>query len=87
MARNISIFFGMGLLWLFLFSLPVGKGKSLYEVMHYYVVDTRPVHWMVGKVQGTYESTLEATEDTSNTMTHRSKETLSQGSDMLKAIE
>ncbi len=87
MARNVSIFFGMGVLWLFLFALPVGKGKSLYEVMHYYVVDTRPVHWVVGKMQGSYDATIDATAETSDTMTIQSRETLSQGSDMLKAIE
>jgi hypothetical protein len=64
-----------------------GKGKSLYGVLHYYIVDTRPVHWVVGKVQGGYDATIDATETTGDTMTLRSQETLSQGSDMLKAIE
>jgi hypothetical protein len=81
------LFFGLGILWLFLFSLPVGKGKSLYEVLHYYIVDTQPVHWIVDKAQGGYEATIEKTETTNETLTLRGKETLSQSSDVLKGIE
>lgn len=87
MARNISIFFGLGLVWLFVFSLPVGKGKTLYSVLNYYVVDTRPVHWVVGKVQGGYDATLEGTEEASDGIQARSRETLSQGEGLLKSIE
>jgi len=90
-ARHVSIFFGLGLLWLFLFAMPVGKGKSLYEVLHYYVVDTRPVHWVVGKIQGGYDVTLDKADvaggAANDTMTLQGRETLSQSSEMLKAIE
>ena len=87
MVRNISIFFGLGLLWLFLFALPIGKGKTLHGILHYYLVDTRPVHWVVGKVVGSYDATLEATDDVGEAASTAGNERLSQGESMLKSIE
>jgi|GEM_PF-627308 len=87
MARNASIFFGLGLLWLFLFAIPVGKGRNLHDVLHYYLVDTRPVHWVVGKVVGGYDATLDATDDASETMGAASSERLTQSENVLKGIE
>lgn len=87
MVRNVALFFGLGLVWLFVFALPVGKGKSVYEVMHYYIVDTRPVHWVVGKVQGGYDAAIDPAESSGDTFSLDGKETLSQGTDMLKAVE
>lgn len=45
--------FGMlilgGFLWLLLFSIPVGQGKTLFDVAHHYIVNSGPVHWIVNQ--------------------------------------
>ena len=41
--RKVFWFFTMGLIWLFVFSLPIGHDKQLFSVGYYYVVDTKPV--------------------------------------------
>jgi hypothetical protein len=84
MVKKSGIFIGLGLVWLFLFSLPVGKGKNLFELLTFYVVDTRPVHWVVGQVQSTYDSTLEATEKGTSVPL---KDKFAQSENVLSAIE
>lgn len=64
MLRKTILFAGLGFVWLFLFSIPVGRGKSVYDIAHYYIVDTRPVHWVIGKVQGGFEATVDGAEGT-----------------------
>ena len=90
MARNLTIFFGMGVVWLFVFSIPIGKGKSIYEVLHYYVVDTRPVQWVAQKVLGSYEATLDATEtaqQNSDKAWRSSRDKVQESAEILKVIE
>lgn len=42
--QKIMAFFIMGLVWLFLFSIPVGHHKQFYHVGYFYIVDTKPIH-------------------------------------------
>ncbi len=62
MIRNSIMFISLGFVWLFLFSIPVGKNKSVFDVAHFYIVDTKPVYWAVQKVQGGIDATSEATQ-------------------------
>ena len=48
--KKLVIFIIFGVIWLFLFSIPVSNGKKLFQVSYYYIVDTRPVHWVFDKV-------------------------------------
>ena len=62
MLRKTLLFAGLGFVWLFLYSIPLGQGKNVYNIAHYYIVDTRPVHWIISKVHGGYTTTIEATD-------------------------
>lgn len=62
MLRNSMLFVTFGILWLFIFSVPVGTSKSVFDVAHYYIVDTRPVYWVVSKVRGSIEATNEGSD-------------------------
>lgn len=63
MIRNLITFLIFGFVWLFLFSMPVGHGKRLFDVGYYYFVDTRPVHWFFEKFNiGVQESQSKASE-------------------------
>ena len=45
--KSLLTFFISGLIWLFIFSIPVGhEGKKLYSVGYFYLVDTKPVHFV-----------------------------------------
>lgn len=62
MIRNSIMFISLGFVWLFLFSIPVGNGKNVFNVAHFYIVDTKPVSWAVQKVQGGIDAASETTE-------------------------
>lgn len=49
MMRNLISFLVFGFVWLFLFSIPVGHNRILFDVGHYYFVDTKPVRWLIEK--------------------------------------
>jgi hypothetical protein len=51
---NLGKFLGMGLIWLFLLSTPVGYQKSLFNLGYYYIVDTPPVHFVIDKIKFAY---------------------------------
>jgi len=65
MLRNLLIFLLLGIVWLFIFSLPVGhQGKRLFSLGYYYIVDTRLVHLVTDLVS----TTAHKTKDTANDM-------------------
>jgi hypothetical protein len=68
---EICRFLGAGLAWLFLFSLPIGHGKTLYQVGQHYIINTAPVQWLGSKISTGYEATLEATNENELTTTVR----------------
>lgn len=79
MLKSLGLFLGAGFAWLFLFSLPVGHGKTLYQLGQHFIIKTAPVQWLGNKILAGYEATLEATETNSLTTTvHEIPERLSQ---------
>lgn len=48
--KKLVIFLLFGIIWLFLFSIPINGAKKFFHVSYYYIVDTRPVHWILDKV-------------------------------------
>lgn len=64
MLKSIGLFLAAGLAWLILFSLPVGQGKTLYQLGQHFIIKTAPVQWIGRKISTGYEATLEATEET-----------------------
>jgi hypothetical protein len=69
--KSVGWFLGAGLAWLFLFSLPIGHGKTLYQVGQHYIINTAPVQWLGSKISTGYEATLEATNENELTTTVR----------------
>lgn len=61
MLKSVGWFLGAGLVWLFLFSLPIGHGKTLYQLGQHFIIQTAPVQWLGSKISTGYEATLEAT--------------------------
>ena len=55
-------FFLFGLIWVFVFSIPLGKGKRIFDVVHHLLVNNIPVHWTLAQIQYGFQATLEATE-------------------------
>jgi hypothetical protein len=85
--QKFSVFVLCGIAWLFLFSIPMSQTKNLFEVLHFYVVDTRPVQWVLGKAQTTYHTTIEATESVAQPAARSGREALGQSAEILKGIE
>jgi hypothetical protein len=58
MIKNIVFFLAMGLVWLFIFSIPVGhQGKHVFNVGYYYLVDTKLVHKITDFASNTFFKT------------------------------
>lgn len=57
MSKKAGIFIIFGLIWLFLFSIPVGQGKVVFDVASYYIVSSRPVYWLLGQIDETVANT------------------------------
>jgi len=49
MFKKVFIFLIYGFVWLLVFSIPVGNGKNLFQIGYYYIVDTKPIHWILNK--------------------------------------
>lgn len=65
MLRSLFIFFISGIIWLFLFSIPVGhQGKRLFHLGYYYLVDTRPVHFVTNLISKTAHQTEDKANET-----------------------
>ncbi len=75
MARNISLFLLLGVLWVFLLSIPVGQGRTVYDLAHYFLVDTAPVNW----ISGQFSKTVAKTQTTSETAGESAKAALQNG--------
>ena len=58
MFQKIGHFLLLGTIWLFLFSIPVGYKKNLFAVGHHYIVDTRPVHWIIAQIENLSQNTV-----------------------------
>ncbi|MEY4065051.1 MAG: hypothetical protein RIR26_1259 [Pseudomonadota bacterium] len=71
MLRSIGLFLAAGFAWLILFSLPVGQGKTLYQLGQHFIIRTTPVQWIGNKISTGYRATLEATEETDLKATFR----------------
>lgn len=63
MLKSIGLFLAAGIVWLFLFSLPIGQGKTLYQLGQHFIIKTSPVQWLGNKITTGYEATLEATDE------------------------
>ncbi len=57
MPQKALSFVIIGIIWLFLFSIPLGQGRTVFDVAHHYVVDSTPVHWILGQVDETISET------------------------------
>lgn len=44
-------FLTLGVVWLFILSIPVGYQKTLFNLGYFYIVDTFPVHWTIDKIR------------------------------------
>jgi hypothetical protein len=62
MARHIAKFCIAGLIWVFLLSIPVGQGKSVYDLAHYFLVDSTPVNWIGSQFTETVSKTEAASQ-------------------------
>ena len=51
MLFSIIKFFVLGLLWLFILSIPVDKHQRVFHVCYNSVIDTKPVDWTVEKMK------------------------------------
>lgn len=63
MLRSVGLFLAAGFVWLFLFSIPIGRGKTLYQLGQHYVIKTASIQWLGRKITTGYEATLEATNE------------------------
>lgn len=79
MPRIIAMFMLAGLAWVFLLSIPVGQGKTAFDLAHYFLVDSAPVNWISQQFSKTVAKTETATEDARAAADHA----WSQGSDRL----
>lgn len=63
MLKSIGWFFGAGVAWLFILSVPIGGQKNLYQLGQHFIIRTAPVQWLGKKIVTGYEATLEATDE------------------------
>lgn len=59
MSKKIGVFLLIGFVWLFLFSIPVGHGKRLFDIAAHYIVSSQPVLWLMGQIDETVAKTDE----------------------------
>jgi hypothetical protein len=55
--HKVGVTLGFGVLWLFLFSIPVARNQRLFDVGFNALVDTTPMNWVVTKVQSYFDMT------------------------------
>lgn len=79
MARNVGLFVLTGVLWVFLLSIPVGQGRTLFDLAHYFLVDTAPVNW----ISGQFSKTVAKTQSASETAGESAKSALRDGRERL----
>lgn len=80
MLKNTLVILGLGMLWLFVFSIPVSNNRRFFDVAFNVVVDTTPMNWVVGKVQSYFELTRDMPAVESRVRGHESGNRMAQGS-------
>lgn len=55
--KKIGIFTIFGIIWLFIFSIPISSNKKIFQFFHYYIVDTTPIHWILEKLRSGFKTT------------------------------
>ncbi len=70
--RGVAHFFIHGLIWLFLFSIPVGHhGKRFFHVGYYYIVDTKLVHLVTDILSTSAKKTENTASDVVNDVVNK----------------
>ena len=64
--KKLVIFLIIGIVWLFLFSIPLKNDKLLFNILHFYIVDTKPVHWLKEKITSGAKTTEDTAKDKAN---------------------
>jgi len=64
--KKIFIFLIYGFVWLFIFSIPVGNGKNLFQIGYFYIVDTKPIKWLLNKSYYGAKTTENTAKDTAH---------------------
>ncbi len=64
--KKLVIFLIIGIVWLFLFSIPLKNDKLLFNILYFYIVDTKPVHWLKEKITSGAKTTEDTAKDKAN---------------------
>lgn len=78
MLGKLQLFFILGFLWLFLFSIPVSPTRNVYDLAFEHIVDTRPVHWMLEKTQLSFSFTARSMQNSAQELEGNLEEKFSQ---------
>ncbi len=71
---RLFIFILYGIIWLFLFSIPLDGKTKLFHVGYYYIVDTRPMHFLLKFVKSGADRTTETASDTAIEIIRKAEE-------------
>jgi hypothetical protein len=55
--QKVGVTLVFGVLWLFIFSIPVARNQRLFDLGFNVIVDTTPMNWVVTKVQSYFDMT------------------------------
>ncbi len=66
LLKKLAFFLVIGFVWLFLFSIPFKQEKLLFNILHFYIVDTKPVHWIIEKITASAKTTEDTAKDKAN---------------------
>lgn len=66
MLKKFCIALGFGLFWLFVFSIPIGRNKHVFNLAWFYIVDTTPINWIIGTVSGGISATTNSAKETAD---------------------
>lgn len=53
--RKTLATFILGFMWLFVFSIPVDREHRLFDLGYVHLVNTKPMHWVIGKIRGYFD--------------------------------
>lgn len=87
MIEKIKTALFYGVVWLFLFSIPVGQGKHLFNLAWFYIVDTAPVNWVVNAVTGGIEAGSETAKRTADEIVGKMDSQLTKNEQINEAVE
>ena len=77
-------FLALGIVWLFILSIPVGYQKTLFNLGYFYIVDTFPVHWTIDKIEVLLGHSRVAVSDMSSKVIDKVDVHIQKSSDKLK---